>query len=156
MVGGLTKKHSMAATPSTTRTSTLHWICQPTVTDYQQTLWQQALTMMLDKYNLLLQQLGPAWDSKPNQQWAFYYNEETEMLMLSIHSPTPCEQFCIYPNGNKTSPSDFFFDKDTYPMKSPPNYTLLAPVNVITNDDFSTICTMLRLVRFAKVFERKK
>jgi hypothetical protein len=43
-------KEAFNATPSTTRTSTLYWIRQePNVTDYQRTLWKQALTTLLDK-----------------------------------------------------------------------------------------------------------
>ena len=129
---------ALIATPSTSRKSTLNWIRQPTITDSQRQLWTQAIKLLLDKHDRLLQPLGP-WHSEPNQQWLFYYNESTDSLLSSIYSSHPCEQFRTYPHGNETSPSDFFFDNDKYPMTSPPNYTSLAPVDVLTDDDFSTI-----------------
>jgi hypothetical protein len=130
------------AIPSTTRTSTLlHWIRhQPTVTDYQQTLWQQALSMLLDKYKTYsYNHLDHGTPSQTNSGPSTTMRKLKRLCRLSIHLPHVNSFAHMHPNGNETSPSDFFFDKDTYPMTSPPNYTLLAPVDVITDDDFSTI-----------------
>ena len=58
----------------------------------------KALTIFLDRYNRLLQPLGP-WHSEPNQQWAFYYNESTDSLLSSCTMPI-LEYLQVYAKDN--------------------------------------------------------
>ena len=136
-------QQAFQATPSTTRTSPLLWSRQPGITDFQRNLWQEALTTLLDKHNRLIKPLGP-WHSEPNQQWQYYYNEETDSLLSQVHSPNPCEQFRTFPHGDDTFPSSSFFDKDIYPLDLPLNLHSLAPADATTDDDFTTIKYLYR------------
>jgi hypothetical protein len=96
------------AIPSTTRKSTLNWIRQPTISDDQRQLWKKALHLLLNTHSRLVKPLG-TWHSEPNQQWTHYYNESTDSLLSNIHSSHAGEQFCTYPHGNATLPTDHFF-----------------------------------------------
>jgi hypothetical protein len=126
------------AIPSTTRTSPLLWIRQPHIINTQRTLWQQALSTLLDKNNRLHTPLGP-WHSEPNQQWQHYYSEERDTLVSYIASPDPLEQFRTSSLDDNSSPKDLFFDTDTYPMDLPVDISTLVPADVMTIENCTAI-----------------
>jgi hypothetical protein len=131
------------ANPSTTRTSPLLWIRQPLITDSQRMLWKEALSTLLDKHNRLHTPLGP-WHSEPNQQWQHYYSENRDSLLSFIDSSDPREQFRSYPPGINPSPTDLFFDTDSYPMDLPLDTTSLSPADVMPDGDFIAIKYLYR------------
>ena len=112
--------------------------------DVQRQIWQKALQLLHNKNDRLSQPLGP-WHSEPNQQWTYYYNEAPNSLLSNIHSSTLCEQFRTYPHGEDSSPTDYFFDNEKYPLEGDvPHFYFLAPADVTTDKHCSLIAFKFR------------